>query len=157
MVTAPAWTAHRQRKQKPSGISRGKKREKEREVGGRGTWLPATTPAGLLNYTHTRAAKCIRTSAVYRIQKRICSLKHARTHTSEVGQMRQNVNGAHKNVGLFWMPTHTYGSVPGRPNTFGLEPHSLLLIFDGVLRQLFFCVNSGGFVAVRDRDSGWAE
>lgn len=67
--------------------------------------------------------------------------------------MRQNVNCAHKNVGLFCMPTHRYGSMPGCPNTFGLEPHSLLLIFDGVLHQLF-CVNSGGFVAVRDRDSG---
>lgn len=81
-----------------------KKREGDGETRRRGTWLPATSPAGLLNYTHTRAAKCIRTSAVYMIQNWICLLKH--THTLERfgegdgmgrdGQMRQDVNGTYR-------------------------------------------------------------
>lgn len=87
-----------------------KKREGDGETRRRGTWLPATSPAGLLNYTHTRAAKCIRTSAVYMIQNRIRSLK--RTHTLKRfwngggGQMRQDVNGTHRKLSLLHAYTH---------------------------------------------------
>lgn len=76
---------------------RKEKREGDGETRRRGTWLPATSPAGLLNYTHTRAAKCIRTSAVYMIQNRIRSLTHTDTRVlwGWGGQMRQDVNGTY--------------------------------------------------------------
>lgn len=74
------------------------------------------------------------------IQNRTRSLKRTHRHVCVLwgwsgGQTRQDVNGT---VYGKWSLLHAYThrSVPGRLNTFGLEPHSLLLIFDGVLHQL---------------------
>ncbi len=110
----PAWTAHRQRKQKPSGLSRGKKeRRKERETERRGGGEPGYLQPLLLGFSiiHTPGQLNALGPQLYTWYKTRFAHSNAHAHTLERfwngGVKCGRMLTAHIENCLFCMPTRT--------------------------------------------------